>query len=221
MFHGCANRDRVRRHPHRAARTGERRRECPGPGGDQTIDLDSPTLARTLCPPLRQPAGAVYPDGRFTLAETFRPLPGCAGHRRAVRFAPPAALRPAGALGGQLEGDRVGPRPALGRGFAGARLADGRRFGVPVPRPIRRLRELVLLPHRSAGCTWSPATPAARGARRRRGSAARAGSVSSGCGRRRRSAAGAAAAGPAAGRGASPASRASPAGGPRARTCPP
>lgn len=135
-------------------------------GGDQTIDLDSPTLVRTLCSPLRQPAGAVYPDGRFTITETFTmtqalvvTVERCGSHHR-LRFGP---------LGSWAANSRVivwGPGLPR-RGFAGARLADGRRFVVPVPRAIRRLgswsfyltdRRLYVLAT-DTGQTWSAAAP--------------------------------------------------------------
>jgi hypothetical protein len=42
------------------------------PGGNQILDLNSPTLTQTLCSPLRMPsAGTIVPDGRFALDEEF------------------------------------------------------------------------------------------------------------------------------------------------------
>jgi hypothetical protein len=39
------------------------------PGGNQILDLNSPTLTQTLCNPLRVPSfpGTIIPDGRFAL----------------------------------------------------------------------------------------------------------------------------------------------------------
>jgi hypothetical protein len=41
------------------------------PGGNQILDLNSPSLTRTLCPPLQMPVppGTIVPDGRFAIDE--------------------------------------------------------------------------------------------------------------------------------------------------------
>lgn len=52
-------------------KTGQVRGEPAGvaPGGNQILDLDSPSLTRTLCDPLQMPVvpGSVVPDGRFAI----------------------------------------------------------------------------------------------------------------------------------------------------------
>lgn len=52
-------------------KTGQVRGEPAGvaPGGNQILDLDSPSLTRTLCDPLQMPvpAGRIVPDGRFAI----------------------------------------------------------------------------------------------------------------------------------------------------------
>lgn len=138
------------------------------PGGDQTLDLDSPTLTRTLCRPLREPAGAVFPDGRFTLAETFTQsqyqaalvtVERC-GSRHRLRFGPLGAWA---ANSSVIVWDAAGP----GHAFSGARLATGRRFRLPVSRPLRRLKswsfyltdQRLYLVDSDSGRTWSAPAP--------------------------------------------------------------
>ena len=52
-------------------KSGQITTEPPGvtPGGNQILDLDSPSLTRTLCDPLQMPvpAGRIVPDGRFAI----------------------------------------------------------------------------------------------------------------------------------------------------------
>lgn len=58
-------------------RSGQITTEPPGvtPGGNQILDLDSPSLTRTLCDPLRLPVpfATIVPDGRFTVFEEIEP----------------------------------------------------------------------------------------------------------------------------------------------------